>query len=92
MDEYVGLRKSIRKATTALCTVISSITLYSSRKHQPSQRQRPGYRRRIRQYEEKIRSYGKIHLFMGGEVTTVILHLTNRRLLWLLVLYQNLDS
>lgn len=32
MDEYVGLPKSIRKATTALCTVISSITLIFQQK------------------------------------------------------------
>ncbi len=65
MDEYVGLPKDIRKATTALCTVISDSLIF--RRKPTFVNGNTNYKERtVPQYEERIRFYGKIHLFMGG--------------------------
>ena len=37
--------------------------------------------KKCRRYEEKIKSYGKIHLFMGGVGLMATLPLMNQRLL-----------
>lgn len=38
------------------------------------------YETECRNYEEKIKSYGKIHLFIGGVALTAISRLTSRDL------------
>ncbi|XNM64262.1 glucosamine-6-phosphate deaminase [Escherichia coli] len=66
MDEYVGLAKEHPESYHSFMHSNFLDRIDMPRKHQPAERQCTGRRCRCRRYEEKIRSYGKIHLFMGG--------------------------
>ncbi|VTR23445.1 Glucosamine-6-phosphate deaminase [Serratia fonticola] len=68
MDEYVGLPAGTPgKLPQPSCTVTSSTTLISHRENiNLLNGNAPDVDEECRQYEAKMKSYGKVNLFMGG--------------------------
>ena len=67
MDEYVGLpKRASRKLSQFMLIISSTILIIQPKNINILNGNTDDHDEECRRYEEKIKSYGKIHLFMGG--------------------------